>query len=126
MDAIVEELRSGERGFVVVPGVFSPEEVAEARERILALIDSQGEKATHFQGSDDEDGEGDAVKKLSSRVWNLLNKGKVMSEVYDKGSNRLFLCSSAMCRFLGTSSIIPSSPKLPLVRVDHNIVMMSD
>ena len=119
VDAIVEELRSGERGFVVVPGVFSPEEIAEARERILALIDSQGEKATHFQGSDDEDGEGESVKKLSSRVWNLLNKGKVMSKVYGKGSNtRLFLFSSAMCRFLGTSSIIPSSPKLHPVRIN--------
>ena len=49
MNAIVEELRSGEKGFVVVPGVFPPEEIAEARERILALIGSQGEKATHFQ-----------------------------------------------------------------------------
>ena len=49
MDAIVKELRSGEKGFVVVPGVYPPEEIAEARERILALIDSQGEKATHFQ-----------------------------------------------------------------------------
>ena len=49
VDAIVEELRSGERGFVVVPGLFAAEEIAEARERILALIDSQGEKATHFQ-----------------------------------------------------------------------------
>ena len=45
------ELRSGEKGFVVVPGVYPPEEIAEARERILALIDSQGEKATHFQVS---------------------------------------------------------------------------
>ena len=49
VDAIVKELRSGDKGFVVVPGVFPPEEIAEARERILALIDSQGEKATHFQ-----------------------------------------------------------------------------
>ena len=47
----MKELRSGEKGFVVVPGVFPPEEIAEARERILALIDSQGEKATHFQVS---------------------------------------------------------------------------
>ena len=49
--AILKELRSGEKGFVVVPAVFPPEEIAEARERILALIDSQGEKATHFQVS---------------------------------------------------------------------------
>ena len=49
VDAIVAELRTGESGFVVVPAVFPPEEVAEARQRILALIEHQGEKATHFQ-----------------------------------------------------------------------------
>jgi len=78
--AILKELRSGEKGFVVVPAVFPPEEIAEARERILALIDSQGEKATHFQGSDDEEEEDDS-KKLSSRVWNLLNKGKIFGHL---------------------------------------------
>ncbi len=76
--AIVDELRSGKDGYVVVSGLFSKEEVAAARETVLHIVSTQGKKATHFQGNEESS---DGERQLSARVWNLLNKGKIFERV---------------------------------------------
>ncbi len=43
VDAIVEEIRFGSKGYVIVPGVFSAEEMAEARKTAHELLKSEGE-----------------------------------------------------------------------------------
>ena len=76
--AIVDELRSGKDGYVVVSGLFSKEEVAAARDTVLHIVSTQGKKATHFQGNEESS---DGERQLSARVWNLLNKGKIFERV---------------------------------------------
>lgn len=73
IEDVVNEITSGE-GFVILPRLFSPAEIKHARELILYLIQTQGKKATHFQGSDE------SKENLQARVWNLLNKGKVFEK----------------------------------------------
>jgi hypothetical protein len=41
MSAIVNELRNGSNGYVVVPGVFAKEEVEAARDRVLYLVEKE-------------------------------------------------------------------------------------
>ena len=45
---IIEEVTSG-KGYFMIPQLFSPQDIEHARNTTLYLIDTQGEKATHFQ-----------------------------------------------------------------------------
>lgn len=73
---ICDELMTG-KGAVKVTGLFSADQIAEARRIIMAHSDRDGAKVTHFQGQAVADGAAD----LQRRVWNLLAKGAVFSEM---------------------------------------------
>lgn len=75
-DAIVEELLNG-GGAVKISGLFSADQIAEARAIIMEHSESDTEKATHFQGAAEADGK----ISLQRRVWNLLAKGDVFSDM---------------------------------------------
>ena len=60
-----EEVTRG-RGFYVVKGAFTKEEITLAADRIHGLAMNEKQKATHFTS---------AKADLQKRVWNLLNKG---------------------------------------------------
>ena len=47
-DLVFKEIIEGE-GYVVIKGLFDPDDIKHARETILYLINKQGSKATHFQ-----------------------------------------------------------------------------
>ena len=49
ISAIIEEMSFGDSGFVLVSGMFEPDEIEYARNRILHLIKKEPKKATHFQ-----------------------------------------------------------------------------
>ena len=70
-------------------------------------------KRFSLKGSDDDSSEDGAKKKLSSRVWNLLNKGKV-GEASSGGrcQTKMNQCmlTAISCRFSVTSSTIRFSP----------------
>lgn len=49
LPSVLSELRSGPRGFVILPGLFDPEEVGLAKAAVMWLVATEGRKATHFQ-----------------------------------------------------------------------------
>lgn len=73
---ICEELMNGP-GAVRITGLFSDDQIADARRVIMQHSDKEGEKVTHFQGAAMEDGKAN----LQRRVWNLLAKGNVFSDM---------------------------------------------
>lgn len=75
-DEIVTELLDG-KGAVKFTGLFSDTQIAEARRIILAESDRDAETVTHFQGAAAADG----TLNLQRRVWNLLAKGDVFTEM---------------------------------------------
>ena len=50
---IIKEITTG-KGYVILPQLFSPQDIEHARNTTLYLIRTQGEKATHFQVSLDD------------------------------------------------------------------------
>ncbi|MEM9320490.1 MAG: phytanoyl-CoA dioxygenase family protein [Pseudomonadota bacterium] len=72
---ICDALMDGD-GAVRVTGLFTPDQIAEARSIIMAESDADDSKVTHFQGEAMRDG----TVNLQRRVWNLLAKGAVFSE----------------------------------------------
>jgi len=76
VDAIVRELFDGS-GAVTIRGLFSPEEIAQAREVVMRESESSAPKVTHFQGAAGKAG----TINLQRRVWNLLAKGEVFSRM---------------------------------------------
>ena len=73
---IIEELLHG-GGAVGISGLFSPDEIAEARAIVMAHSETSADKATHFQGAAEQEGK----LNLQRRVWNLLAKGEVFSRM---------------------------------------------
>jgi ectoine hydroxylase-related dioxygenase (phytanoyl-CoA dioxygenase family) len=59
------------KGYLILPQLFSPDDIREAREIILHHSDSEDQKITHFHGAHED------KVNLQRRVWNLLNKGDV-------------------------------------------------
>lgn len=74
--AICDELLTG-GGAVKFKGLFSDDQIAQARAIIMAESDDETDKVTHFQGAAMEEG----TANLQRRVWNLLAKGEVFSEM---------------------------------------------
>jgi ectoine hydroxylase-related dioxygenase (phytanoyl-CoA dioxygenase family) len=74
VEDIIREVTEGQ-GYFCLPNVFSSDNIAHARDLIYYLIETEGKKATHFQGSDN------ARPDLQSRTWNLLNKGMIFEKV---------------------------------------------
>ena len=75
-ERVCDELMNG-GGAVKITGLFSPEQIAEARRVIMEESDRDVAKVTHFQGQAAKDG----TVSLQRRVWNLLAKGRVFSEM---------------------------------------------
>ena len=75
-DTICHEMLHG-GGAVKITGLFTAGQVAEARRIIMAESDRDAAKVTHFQGAAMEDGRA----SLQRRVWNLLAKGAVFSDI---------------------------------------------
>jgi len=94
---IVEELLHG-AGVVALSGLFSDAQIAQAR--AIIMDHSAGvDKVTHFQGKAAEDGTLD----LQRRVWNLLAKGDVFSQM---AAHQVLM--AILRRFLGSEFIMGS------------------
>ncbi|MEM6382787.1 MAG: phytanoyl-CoA dioxygenase family protein [Pseudomonadota bacterium] len=108
-DVIVDELMNGD-GAVLLAGLFSPAEVAEARAIIMAHSESAAAKVTHFQGAAEAEGK----ISLQRRVWNLLAKGDVFSRMAAHPVLmtilRRFLGSEFIMGSIAANRILPGGP----------------
>lgn len=95
---IVDELLHG-AGAVVFPGLFDKDTVDLARQEILDRSNVEPPRVTHFQGKAEEDKRLDRQR----RVWNLLSKGKVFTQIAE---NPVLI--DVMRSFLGTEFIMGS------------------
>lgn len=106
---IVDELLNG-GGAVAIGGLFSAEEVAEARAIIMTESEEVAEKVTHFQGVAAEDGK----LNLQRRVWNLLAKGEVFSRMATHpvlmDILRAFLGTEFIMGSIAANRILPGGP----------------
>ncbi|MCC0036150.1 MAG: phytanoyl-CoA dioxygenase family protein [Hoeflea sp.] len=97
-DTIIEELLNG-GGAVAISGLFTPEDIAEARAIVMAHSENEAEKVTHFQGAAEQEGK----ISLQRRVWNLLAKGEVFSRM---AAHPVLM--DILRKFLGTEFIMGS------------------
>lgn len=97
-DVIVDELLNGP-GVVKFTGLFSADQIAEARAIVMQHSEQDAPKVTHFQGAAEEAGK----INLQRRVWNLLAKGEVFS---DMAAHPVLM--DVLRRFLGTEFIMGS------------------
>jgi ectoine hydroxylase-related dioxygenase (phytanoyl-CoA dioxygenase family) len=108
-DTIIQELLHG-GGAVAISGLFTPEEVAEARAIVMAHSENESEKVTHFQGAAAEEGK----INLQRRVWNLLAKGEVFSRMAAHpvlmDILRKFLGSEFIMGSIAANRILPGGP----------------
>ena len=98
-DVIVEELLNGD-GAVKISGLFTLEQIAEARAIVMEHSEQAAEKVTHFQGAAEQEGKID----LQRRVWNLLAKGEVFSQM---AAHPVLM--DILRKFLGNEFIMGSS-----------------
>ncbi|MEM8741859.1 MAG: phytanoyl-CoA dioxygenase family protein [Pseudomonadota bacterium] len=107
--AIVEELLHG-GGAVRITGLFSPDQIAEARSIIMAHSEDAAQKVTHFQGAAEASG----TLSLQRRVWNLLAKGAVFSDMAAHpvlmAILRRFLGSEFIMGSIAANRILPGGP----------------
>lgn len=96
-DVIAQELLHG-KGAVLLTGLFTQAQIAEARQ-IIHDYSADADKVTHFQGQAEADGE----LNLQRRVWNLLAKGDVFS---DMAAHPVIM--KVLRKFLGTEFIMGS------------------
>ncbi|WIY25686.1 phytanoyl-CoA dioxygenase family protein [Parasedimentitalea psychrophila] len=106
---IVEELLNG-GGAVGISGLFTAQEIAEARAIVMAHSEHSAEKATHFQGA----AEGAGNLNLQRRVWNLLAKGEVFSHMATHpvlmNVLRSFLGTEFIMGSIAANRILPGGP----------------
>ena len=106
---IVDALMHGD-GVVKFTGLFSPEQTANARSIIMEHSESAAEKVTHFQGAAETEG----TISLQRRVWNLLAKGDVFSEMASHpvimNALRAFLGSEFIIGSIAANRILPGGP----------------
>lgn len=96
--AVCDELMNGQ-GAVKFKGLFTNDQIAEARRVIMEESDQDAVKVTHFQGAAMEEG----TANLQRRVWNLLAKGDVFSEMAAHPA-----IMKVLRRWLGTEFIMGS------------------
>jgi len=105
---VIHELLFG-GGAVGISGLFTPEDIAEARDIIMSHSE-QAAKVTHFQGAAEEDGKLD----LQRRVWNLLAKGEVFSRMATHpvlmNILRSFLGTEFIMGSIAANRILPGGP----------------
>ncbi|MEM7212182.1 MAG: phytanoyl-CoA dioxygenase family protein [Pseudomonadota bacterium] len=97
-ETVCNEMMHG-GGAVKVTGLFTDAQIAEARAIILEDSNRNDQKVTHFQGAAAEDG----TVNLQRRVWNLLAKGEVFS---DMAAHPVIM--AVLRRWLGTEFIMGS------------------
>lgn len=97
-DVIVDELLNG-AGVVKIIGLFTADQIAEARAIVMTHSEQDSEKVTHFQGAAAEEGS----INLQRRVWNLLAKGDVFSQMATHP-----VLMDILRKFLGTEFIMGS------------------
>lgn len=108
---IVNELLDGS-GAVTLRGLFTPVEIAEARDIVMRESDGdeRGKKVTHFQG----DAERAGRINLQRRVWNLLAKGEVFSRMAAHPAimkvMRAFIGSEFIMGSIAANRILPGGP----------------
>jgi len=108
---IVNELLDGS-GAVTLRGLFTPAEIAEAREIVMRESDGdeRAKKVTHFQG----DAERTGRINLQRRVWNLLAKGDVFSRMAAHPAimkvMRAFIGSEFIMGSIAANRILPGGP----------------
>lgn len=106
---IVNELLHG-GGAVGISGLFTPDEIAEARAVIMRHSEHVAEKVTHFQGAAEADGK----LNLQRRVWNLLAKGEVFSRMATHpvlmDILRAFLGTEFIMGSIAANRILPGGP----------------
>jgi len=95
---IVNELLNGD-GAVLLSGLFQDEQIAEARRIVMEHSENSAQKVTHFQGNAEAQGKLD----LQRRVWNLLAKGEVFSQMATHP-----VLMAILSRFLGSEFIMGS------------------
>jgi ectoine hydroxylase-related dioxygenase (phytanoyl-CoA dioxygenase family) len=109
VQATVRELFDGS-GAVTVRGLFSPAEIAQAREVVMRESESSAPKVTHFQG---EAGKAGTIDR-QRRVWNLLAKGEVFSRMAAHPLlmqvMRAFLGSGFTMGSIAANRILPGGP----------------
>jgi ectoine hydroxylase-related dioxygenase (phytanoyl-CoA dioxygenase family) len=98
IDAVVDALLNGD-GAVRVRGLFSAEQMRRARASVMKHSEHEAPRVTHFQGEAEEE----ARLHLQRRVWNLLAKDAVFSEIAEQP-----LVVAIMRRFLGDAFIMGS------------------
>ncbi|MEM1361082.1 MAG: phytanoyl-CoA dioxygenase family protein [Pseudomonadota bacterium] len=107
--AIIDELLSG-AGAVRLTGLFTPEQIASARKVIMDHSNREAETVTHFQGAAEEEGK----LALQRRVWNLLAKGDVFSDMATHpvvmDIMRSFLGSEFIMGSIAANRILPGGP----------------
>ncbi|WP_299286161.1 phytanoyl-CoA dioxygenase family protein [uncultured Tateyamaria sp.] len=108
-DTICAELMDGP-GAVRITGLFNADQIAEARRIIMAHSDRESEKVTHFQGAAVDDGRAN----LQRRVWNLLAKGDVFSDMATHPAImdilRKWLGSEFIMGSIAANRILPGGP----------------
>ncbi|WP_240655751.1 phytanoyl-CoA dioxygenase family protein [Paraburkholderia phosphatilytica] len=97
-EVVVDALMRGP-GAIVIRGLFSAEQVADARRVVMEHSEHRAQTVTHFQGEAAKD----ARLHLQRRVWNLLAKGDVFSAMSEQP-----VIVAAMRRFLGEDFIMGS------------------
>ncbi|MCK0142015.1 phytanoyl-CoA dioxygenase family protein [Aliiroseovarius sp. F20344] len=106
---IIDELLHG-GGAVGISGLFTPEEIANARAIVMAHSEETAEKVTHFQGAAEEEGK----LNLQRRVWNLLAKGEVFSRMAAHPKLleilRAFLGTEFIMGSIAANRILPGGP----------------
>jgi len=95
-------------GYVVLPQVFTPEEIAEAKSLVMAYSTNDDNKVTHFHGHHQ-----DRIH-LQRRVWNLLNKGDIFVEMVQRepvvSIMRAFLGDEFVLGSIAANRILPGGP----------------
>jgi len=94
-DDVVDELLDG-GGAVRVPGLYSADQVAEARATVVAATDDETLTGSHFN-------QHDADASLQRRVWNLFGAGSVFCDMI-----RHPVLVASMRAFLGSEFIVGS------------------
>jgi ectoine hydroxylase-related dioxygenase (phytanoyl-CoA dioxygenase family) len=108
-DAVVEALLRGP-GAIRIRGAFSTQQVAEARRIVMAHSENHAQTVTHFQGQAAQE----QRLHLQRRVWNLLAKGSVFSEMAEHpaivAAMRLFLGDDFIMGSIAANRILPDGP----------------
>ncbi|MFK7792987.1 MAG: phytanoyl-CoA dioxygenase family protein [Devosiaceae bacterium] len=109
VDEIVHELLHG-KGAVLISGLFTPAQIADARAIIMQHSNAAVPKVTHFQGAAEDEG----TISLQRRVWNLLDKGAVFSDMAAHpvlmDILRTFLGSEFIMGSIAANRLLPGGP----------------